>query len=93
MFWGATTDSTIVKFDEAVWELMTVVYSTRQFKMYKDQDTVVIELGLSFICDGGYPKMKFLTPPSSDVRLVPKKMCGLLKFNHRAKMLSARLVI
>jgi hypothetical protein len=73
MFWGATTDSTIVKFDEAVWELMIGIYSTRQIKMYKDHDTTIIELGLYFICDGGYPKMKCLIPPSSGVRLVPKK--------------------
>jgi hypothetical protein len=33
MFWGATTDITIVKFDEAVWEFMTGIYSTSQIKM------------------------------------------------------------
>jgi hypothetical protein len=91
MFLGATTNSTIVKFYEAIWELMKGIYSTRQFKIYKDHDTTVIELGLYFICDGGYPKMKCLTPPSSGVRLVPQKMCGLLKLNHRAKMLRAHL--
>jgi hypothetical protein len=29
MFWGATSDATIVKFDKAVKEVMTGVYSTR----------------------------------------------------------------
>jgi hypothetical protein len=91
MFWGATTNSTIVKFDEAVWELMTGIYSARQFKMYKDHDTTVIELGLYFICDGGYPKMKCLIPPFKWCEVGSQKKCGLLKLNHRAKMMSARL--
>jgi myosin-crossreactive antigen len=63
MFWGATADSAIVKFDEAVWELMTGIYSTRQFKMYKDHDTTIIELGLYFICDGGYQNIEMYHPP------------------------------
>jgi hypothetical protein len=72
MFWGATTDITIVKFYEEVWELLTGICAIRQFKMYKDHDTTIIEVGLYFICDGGYPEMTCLSHPSSGVRLVPK---------------------
>jgi hypothetical protein len=63
MFWGATIDSIIVKFNEAVWELMNGIYATHQFKMFKDHDTTIIDFGLYIICDGGYPNMKCLIPP------------------------------
>jgi hypothetical protein len=63
MFWGATSDATIVKFDKAIKEVMTGVYSTRQFTMYAEDGKKVNEIGLHYIFDGGYPKFKHLIPP------------------------------
>jgi hypothetical protein len=63
MFWGATSDATIVKFDKAIKEVTTGVYFTRQFTMYADDGKKVNEIGLYFFCGGGYPKFKHLIPP------------------------------
>jgi hypothetical protein len=62
MFWGATSDATIVKFDKSIKEVTTGVYSTRQFTMYVDDGKKVNDIGLYYICDGGYPKFKHLIP-------------------------------
>jgi hypothetical protein len=63
MHWGATTDSTIYKFDASVHELRTGIDATQILNMWKDQDTKIMVIGLYYIADGGYPKLKYLIPP------------------------------
>jgi hypothetical protein len=63
MFWGATPDAAIVKFDKSIKELMKGMYSTQKFAMYADDGKTVNEIGVSFICDGGYTQYKHLIPP------------------------------
>jgi hypothetical protein len=63
MHWGATNDSTIYKFDPDVHELMIGVYSTRQFTLWKYQTSKSTHIGMYYISDGSYPKMKYLIPP------------------------------
>jgi hypothetical protein len=52
MFWGATSNTTIVKFNKAIKEVMTGVYSTQQFTMYAGDGNKVNEIGLYYICGG-----------------------------------------
>jgi hypothetical protein len=73
MFWGATSEATNVKFDKAIKEVMTGVYSTRKFAMYADDGKKMNEIGLYYICDGGYPKFKHLIPPYKWTRVGTKK--------------------
>jgi hypothetical protein len=91
MFWGATSDATIVKFDKAIKEVMTGVYSTRQFSMYADDGKKVNEIGLYYICDGGYPKFKHLIPPYKWTQVGTKKNMWSSDVES-VKMLSASLV-
>jgi hypothetical protein len=53
MHWGATNDSTIYKFDPAVHELMTGVYSTRKFTIWKDHTSKFTHIGMYYISDVG----------------------------------------
>jgi hypothetical protein len=73
MFWGETSDATIVKFDKAIKEVMNGVYFTRQFAMYADDGKKVNEIGVYYIVDGGYPKFKHLTPPYKWTQVGTKK--------------------
>jgi hypothetical protein len=73
MDWIATTDSTIYQFDAAVHELMTGIYATQTFNMWKDQDTKITEIGLYYIADRGYPNLKYLTPPPKWIQIGTKK--------------------
>jgi hypothetical protein len=63
MHWGATNDSTIYKFDPDVHELMTGVYSIRQFILCKEHTSKLTHIGIYHISDGCYPKLKYLIPP------------------------------
>jgi hypothetical protein len=63
MYWGETTVSTVSKFDAALHELVTGIYASRTFTMWKDHDTKTTAIGLYYIADGGNPKLKYLTPP------------------------------
>jgi hypothetical protein len=73
MHCGATNDSTIYKFDHAVHELMTGVYSTRQFTLWKDHTSKYTHIGMYYISDGGYPKMKYFIPPFKWTQVGTKK--------------------
>jgi hypothetical protein len=73
MHWGATNDSTIYTFDPAVHELMTGVYSTRQFTLWKYHTYKYIHIGMYYISDGGYPQMKYLIPPFKWTQVGTKK--------------------
>jgi hypothetical protein len=73
MHWGATNGSTIYKFDPAVYELMTGVYSTRQFTLWKYHTYKFTHIGMYYISDGGYPKMKYLIPPFKWTQVGTKK--------------------
>jgi hypothetical protein len=73
MFWGATSDAKIVKFDKAIKEVTTGVYSTRKFAMYAEDGKKVNEIGLHYTCDGGYPKFKHLIPPKKWTQVGTKK--------------------
>jgi hypothetical protein len=73
MHCGATNDSTIYKFDPAVHELMTGVYSTRQFTLWHDHTSKYTHIGMYYISDGGYPKMKYLIPPFKWTQVGTKK--------------------
>jgi hypothetical protein len=73
MHWGATNDSTIYKFDPSVHELMTGVYSTRQFTLWKDHTSKYTHIGMYYIYDGGYPHIKYLIPPFKWTQVGTKK--------------------
>jgi hypothetical protein len=52
---------------------MTGVYYTDQFAMYAYDGKKVNEIGLYYICDGGYPKFKHLIPPYKWTQVGTKK--------------------
>jgi hypothetical protein len=52
---------------------MTGVYSTRKFTLWKDHISKLTHIGMYYISDGGYPKMKYLIPPFKWIQVGPKK--------------------
>jgi hypothetical protein len=52
---------------------MTGVYSTRQFTLWKDHTSKYTHIGMYYISDGGYPKMKYLIPPVKWTQVGTKK--------------------
>jgi hypothetical protein len=63
MFWGAYSNSMIVKYDKAVHKVMDGLYAVLMFELLEKEGGVVILYGYYLIYDGGYPKFKFLVCP------------------------------
>jgi hypothetical protein len=52
---------------------MTGVYSTRQFTLWKDHTSKLSQIGMYYISNGSYPKMKYLIPPFKWTQVGTKK--------------------
>jgi hypothetical protein len=66
MFWGPCGDSVIVKYDYAVHEVIDSLFSVLQFElldMIYIIDNMITVYVYYYICDGEYPKFKFLVYP------------------------------
>jgi hypothetical protein len=88
MHWGATTDSTIYKFDAAVHELATGINATQKFTMWKDHGNKIMAIGLYYIVDGGYSKLKYITPPLNGLKLERKRTGGPTLLTQQENMLN-----
>jgi hypothetical protein len=60
---GACGDSRIVKYDTAVHEVMDGHFSVLPFEILDIIGNIITVYGYYYICDGGYPKFKFLVCP------------------------------
>jgi hypothetical protein len=49
MYWGATTDRTIYKCDDAVHQLMKVIFATRQFTMCNNRHIQITSIALYYL--------------------------------------------
>jgi hypothetical protein len=56
--------------------------------MWKDQDTKITAIGLYYIADGGYPKLKYLNPPLNGLKLELKRTFGPTPLSQQEKMLN-----
>jgi hypothetical protein len=63
MFWGTCGDSRIVKYDTAVHEVMDGRFYVLPFELLDIIINTINIYGYYYICDGGYPKLKFLVCP------------------------------
>jgi hypothetical protein len=52
-----------VKYDKAVHEVMDGLYSVFPFEVKDKNGKPVVIYGFYYICDGGYPKFKYLVYP------------------------------
>jgi hypothetical protein len=63
MFWGACGDSLIVKYNEAVHELMDGSFYLLPVQLIDIQGNNITVYGYYFIGYGGYPKLKYFVCP------------------------------